>query len=311
MRTTRQLQRPSFALPLLFTLLGSILVMALPRAAEAQLTSSAEWAAEVETRYQVSIDVPYISQGGAELKLDIYSRRDVSTPQPTLVFFHGGFWVAGSKNTQIMNLMPWLEMGWNVVNVGYRLGATAPAPAALVDSFCALRFIGTEAERFNIDVNRIVVSGQSAGGHLALSMAMIPESEGFSAGCPTGNTPAVAAVINWFGATDVTDVIAGPNFQASAARWFDGVTDAAALATRLSPLQYVRDGLPPILTIHGDADTIVPYAQGVSLHRALAQTNVRNQMITVPQGGHGRFTPDERILIYTAIQDFLMESGLM
>ena len=103
--------------------------------AVAQLAPSAEWAAEVESRYQVSIDTPYISQGGAELAMDIYSRRDVTTPQPTLVFFHGGFWVAGSKDAQMLALLPWLEMGWNVVNVGYRLGGTAPAPAALVDAF--------------------------------------------------------------------------------------------------------------------------------------------------------------------------------
>ena len=275
----------------------------------AQLAPSAEWAAEVESRYQVSIDTPYISQGGAELAMDIYSRRDVTTPQPTLVFFHGGFWVAGSKDAQMLALLPWLEMGWNVVNVGYRLGGTAPAPAALVDAFCALRFVGTEAARLNIDTSRIVVSGQSAGGHLALSMGMIPDTEGFSAGCPEGTTPKVAAVINWFGVTDVQDVIEGTNAQPNAARWFAGVNDARALAQQVSPMRYVRNDLPPILTIQGDADPIVPYAQGVALHRALATTNVRNQLLTIPGGGHGRFTGDQRKLIYTTIQEFLMESG--
>ncbi len=275
----------------------------------AQLAPSAEWAAEVESRYQVSIDTPYISQGGAELAMDIYSRRDVTTPQPTLVFFHGGFWVAGSKDAQMLALLPWLEMGWNVVNVGYRLGGTAPAPAALVDAFCALRFVGTEAARFNIDTSRIVVSGQSAGGHLALSMGMIPDTEGFSAGCPEGTTPKVAAVINWFGVTDVQDVIEGTNAQPNAARWFAGVNDARALAQQVSPMRYVKNDLPPILTIQGDADPIVPYAQGVALHRALATTNVRNQLLTIPGGGHGRFTGDQRKLIYTTIQEFLMESG--
>ena len=275
----------------------------------AQLAPSAEWAAEVESRYQVSIDTPYISQGGAELAMDIYSRRDVTTPQPTLVFFHGGFWVAGSKDAQMLALLPWLEMGWNVVNVGYRLGGTAPAPAALVDAFCALRFVGTEAARFNIDTSRIVVSGQSAGGHLAMSMGMIPDTEGFSAGCPEGTTPKVAAVINWFGVTDVQDVIEGTNAQPNAARWFAGVNDARALAQQVSPMRYVRNDLPPILTIQGDADPIVPYAQGVALHRALATTNVRNQLLTIPGGGHGRFTGDQRKLIYTTIQEFLMESG--
>ena len=275
----------------------------------AQLAPSAEWAAEVESRYQVSIDTPYISQGGAELAMDMYSRRDVTTPQPTLVFFHGGFWVAGSKDAQMLALLPWLEMGWNVVNVGYRLGGTAPAPAALVDAFCALRFVGTEAARFNIDTSRIVVSGQSAGGHLAMSMGMIPDTEGFSAGCPEGTTPKVAAVINWFGVTDVQDVIEGTNAQPNAARWFAGVNDTRALAQQVSPMRYVRNDLPPILTIQGDADPIVPYAQGVALHRALATTNVRNQLLTIPGGGHGRFTGDQRKLIYTTIQEFLMESG--
>ena len=275
----------------------------------AQLAPSAEWAAEVESRYQVSIDTPYISQGGAELAMDMYSRRDVTTPQPTLVFFHGGFWVAGSKDAQMLALLPWLEMGWNVVNVGYRLGGTAPAPAALVDAFCALRFVGTEAARFNIDTSRIVVSGQSAGGHLAMSMGMIPDTEGVSAGGPEGTTPKVAAVINWFGVTDVQDVIEGTNAQPNAARWFAGVNDARALAQQVSPMRYVRNDLPPILTIQGDADPIVPYAQGVALHRALATTNVRNQLLTIPGGGHGRFTGDQRKLIYTTIQEFLMESG--
>src|SRR5690606_30627463 len=104
--------KQSLRSPLLITAFSCAL-LALPGTASAQLTASAEWAAEVETRYQVSIDVPYVSQGGAQLALDVYARRDVDTPQPTLVFFHGGFWVAGNKNSQIMNLMPWLEMGWN------------------------------------------------------------------------------------------------------------------------------------------------------------------------------------------------------
>ena len=51
-------------------------------------------------------------------------------PQPTVVYFHGGFWAAGSKEGSLMSLIPWMEMGWNVVNVEYRLARVAPAPAA-------------------------------------------------------------------------------------------------------------------------------------------------------------------------------------
>ena len=277
----------------------------------AQLSSTATWAAEIETRYRYLPNVSYETENGIELKLDIYSRRDVESPQPTLVFTHGGFWVRGSKDTQLMALMPWLEMGFNVVNVGYRLGGQALAPAALVDTFCALRFVTANADQYNFDVERIVTSGQSAGGHLALSAAMLNEA-GFDSGCPAGETPAIAAVVNWYGVTDVPDVIDGPNRSEIAAAWFGDMDwdQALELAEKLSPLNYVRDDLPPILTVQGDADRVVPYAEGVALHEALEGTNVTHQLLTIPNGGHGRFTAEERVMIYETVEEFLTEAGL-
>jgi len=279
--------------------------------AQAQLSAAAVWAVEAETRYNFQPDLTYLTSDDIELKLDIYSRRDVTTPQPTLIFFHGGFWVGGSKNTQLTALLPWLEKGWNVVNVGYRLGGTAAAPAALIDAFHALRFIQDNAAMYNIDVNRIVASGQSAGGHLALSLGMLTDAEieGFA---DFATLTPVAAVINWFGVTDVADVIAGEHRSDAAARWFGDMpeTQALALARQLSPIHYVREGLPAILSIQGDADTVVPYAHSLALQEALARTSVPNRLLTIPGGGHGRFTAQERQLIYTTINTFLRENGL-
>src|SRR5688572_31291704 len=90
-------------------------------AAFAQLSSTAEWAAQAQNRYQVTANVTYLTASGYESKLDIYRRRDATEPQPTLVFYHGGGWILGSKESSFMSLMPWLEMGWNVVNVEYRM----------------------------------------------------------------------------------------------------------------------------------------------------------------------------------------------
>src|SRR5438034_8738508 len=188
-------------------------------------------------------------------------------------------------------------MGWNVVNVEYRLGAVALAPAAVDDCFCALKFVAAQARMYNIDTARLVVTGESAGGHLALALGTIPESEGFAKDCP-GAQPKIAAVINWFGITDVTDVIDGPNRSAAAARWFGDMTNRLEVARRVSPLTYVKAGLPPILTIHGDADTTVPYPEAVKLHAALAKVNTANQLVTIPGGRHGGFTPEERTRIY-------------
>jgi acetyl esterase/lipase len=203
-------------------------------------------------------------------------------------------------------------MGWNVVNVEYRLARVALAPAAVEDCLCAMRFIAAQAKTYNVDTSKIVVTGESAGGHLALSLGMIPESAGLDRECANNNValPKPAAVINWFGITDVNDVIDGPHRAGAAMQWFAAMPNRQELATRLSPLTYVRAGLPPIITIHGDADTTVPYQEAVRLHEALAKAGVPNQLVTIPGGKHGNFTPEERTKIYVAIREFLSQHGL-
>lgn len=298
----RNLCHCSLAAALSFVLIASV---------KAQGSGNTAQVAEIESRYTYTPDVTYVTEKNVEMKLDIYNRRDVQKPQPTVIFMHGGFWVGGNKNGQNLNVMPWLFKGYNVVVVGYRLGGVAPAPAAVVDTFCALRFIGTNAAKYNIDVNKIVASGQSAGGHLALALGMMAD-QGFDKGCPAGTTPKVAAVVNWFGVTDVVDVIDGPHKSDAARSWFGSMAqaDALALARKLSPLQYVRNNLPPILTIQGDADNVVPYAQGVALDKALEKTNVKHQHLTIPGGGHGRFTAEQRVKIYDTINAFLRANAV-
>jgi acetyl esterase/lipase len=283
-----------------------------PETSHAQLSPSANWAAHAANQYRVVPDVTYLTASNYESKLDIYARRDVTTPQPTLVYFHGGFWAAGTKEGSLLSLIPWMEMGWNVVNVEYRLARVAPAPAAVEDCLCALRFLAAQAKTYNIDVSKIVTMGESAGGHLALTSAMIPESAGLDRQC-AGATPVpmVAAAINWFGVTDVNDVIDGPNRANAAMTWLGSLPNRTEIANRVSPLNYVRKGLPPILSSHGDADRVVPYQHGVRLHEALNKVGVVNQLITIPGGGHGNFTPEQRTMIYSTIHQFLRKNGLM
>src|SRR6188472_4099940 len=137
-----------------------ILLIATAIPAFAQLSPGAKWAAEFATQYTVNANLTYRTASNQQLKMDVYYRRGATTPQPTLVYMHGGFWVAGAKETAIAGLLPWLEMGWNVVNVEYRLGAAADpttlAPAAVDDCFCALRFVTALPAAYNIDAKRIV-----------------------------------------------------------------------------------------------------------------------------------------------------------
>ena len=76
-------------------------------------------------------------------------------------------------------------------------------------------------------------------------------------------------------------------------------------------MTYVRAGLPPVLTIHGDADPIVPYQHGVDLHEALEAKGGVSRLHTVAGGGHGGFSLEESRSAFAAIRGFLDEQGLL
>lgn len=292
------------------TMLRCFAFLTLIAPAFAQLSPSATWAAHAVNEYQVTANITYLVANNYEDKLDIYHRRDATTPQPTVIFIHGGGWVGGSKENSQMSLMPWLEMGWTVVNVEYRLGRISLAPAAVEDCLCALRWVAAHAKDYHIDTSRLVVTGESAGGHLALTTGMISESAGLDRECPGVPLPKVAAIVNWYGITDVVDLLDGANQKSYAVAWLGSMPNREEIARRLSPLTYVRSGLPPILTIHGDADPTVPYTHALRLKEALSKADVPNQLLTIPGGHHGGFTPEERTRIFTTIRDFLAKYNL-
>ncbi len=107
--------------PLSLCAASLLLVCASASTAFAQLSPTADWATHAQNEYAVAANITYLTATGYESKLDVYRRRDVQTPQPTLVFYHGGGWIGGTKEASFMSIMPWLEMGWNVVNVEYRM----------------------------------------------------------------------------------------------------------------------------------------------------------------------------------------------
>jgi acetyl esterase/lipase len=190
------------------------------------------------------------------------------------------------------------------------------APAAVEDCRCALKWVVRNAKEYNFNVRKLVVTGHSAGGHLSLTTGMLPVSAGLDRQCygadDAGNPEIpIAAIINWYGITDVNDLLDdSPNVKTYAVQWLGSLPDRAAIAKRVSPLQYVRPGLPPILTIHGDADPTVPYSHAVRLHEGLTRAGVPNQLFTVPGGKHGGFTRDETVRIFAAIEAFLAKHGI-
>jgi acetyl esterase/lipase len=202
-----------------------------------------------------------------------------------------------------------------VVNVEYRPGKISLAPAAVEDCQCALRWIVRHAKDYNFDLDKVILTGPSAGGHLALTTGMIPASAGFANECayqddPKTPDPKIAAIINLFGITDVNDLLQGSNLRTYAVSWMGSAPGREELARRISPLTYVRPGLPPILTIHGDADKVVPYSHAVRLHEALTKAGVRNQLLTIPGAGHGWLTAEQDLLAFETTRAFLESLGI-
>lgn len=298
--------------------------------AAAQLTD-AEKAAVLLNRYSVIANQTYTTQSGVDLKLDVYlpplppgvaanSRPAV----PVVVEIHGGGWIAGTKEGSQLTVLPFLQMGFAAVNVEYRLAKVALAPAAVEDCRCALRWVLRNARRYGFDTSKIVVTGGSAGGHLALTTGMLPASAGLDRECVAGGTPnagwedageqgemKVAAIVNWFGITDVPAMLDGPEGRGYAVQWFGSLPNREEIARRVSPMTYVRAGLPPVITIHGDKDTLVPHAQAERLHAALQKAGVPNKLVTVPGGGHGGFLADQTIMAFEAIKQFLIEQKVI
>jgi acetyl esterase/lipase len=264
-----------------------ILLMLLSSGALAQrpVEEASAFAAYASTGNQVTPNITYLTASGVELKLDFYRPRRGASPLPTAVFFHGGgYRTESKKEASALNVIPWLQMGWNVANVEYRPSGVALAPAAVEDARCALRWVIQNAKEYNVDTNRIVVTGQSAGAHLALLTGMLPESAGLDRRCPGREPLKVAAIVSWYGVFDYTTLVDDPA-RTYAGTWIGPMPNRMDVAKLVSPMTYVRAGLPPTIAIHGDADMTVPYEQEVREIDALKKAGVPAELVTVPAAG--------------------------
>jgi acetyl esterase/lipase len=309
--------RPTTIAILLLVLLGAL------DSARAQndVTATINHIANV---YTVVPNITYRTVSNWEATLDVIQPRGLTAPNPTLIYYHGGGWTGGTKESATISLLPYLQLGWSVVNVEYRLTDVALAPAAVEDSRCALRWVYKNGKQYNFDVTKIVTTGNSAGGHLALVTGMLPASAGFDntcAGDRSGGSNAVgpnnteelkvAAIVDWFGISDVGELLSGPNMKSYAVAWLGAMLNREEIARQVSPITHVRAGIPPIISVHGDADPTVPYDQKERFHQALDRIGAAHELVTVPGGRHGGFTDAEQMKNYAAIRAFLTKHNVL
>jgi acetyl esterase/lipase len=251
------------------------------------------------------LDIPYTNTGNPRHRLDLYlPRNPASNTLPVIVFFHGGGWMRGDKADGAGRLMPFVRTGrYAGVSAGYRLSGELIWPAQIHDAKAAIRWVHANASRYGLDPDAIGAWGWNAGGHLALMLGLggdVPELEG-GIGPHQGVSSRVTAVVNFFGVTELLALVGPrgrPRPDAPEAKLIGGpLLQLVDLARAASPIEHVSPLDPPVLTVHGDRDRVVPYDQAVRLHAALRDEVVPSYFVTVRGAGHGDFgtAADDRV----------------
>lgn len=274
--------------------------------------------------YCKSIVIPnitYLTVDSIDLQLDAYipAKNLGGSPwvkfteerKPVLLYIHGGGWSDLNRSVRNLNIIPYIDKGFAVVNIDYRLLYQAPFPACIADCRYALNWIYENAAQFKFDTTRIVVSGESAGGHLALMTGfMTQDHEIYIPGKPINRQLKVAAVINWFGVSDMEKIATFWNSEYFVRNLTGDSLTKEYIYKTCSPLTYVNSTVPPVLTIHGDRDDSVPFIHAQLLHDALDKNLVKNRLIIIEGKRHGDFDENEMSQSFDAIWKFLKELGI-
>jgi acetyl esterase/lipase len=249
--------------------------------------------------------------GFRELEMEVYVPSSRPGPVPLVVWIHGGAWLFGARKfppdywPSGLLFQSLIDAGIAVAAIDYRHSREAPFPAQLHDAKAAVRYLRRFAHVFGVDADRIGVWGESAGGHLAALLALTsnaPEYEGRDG--VSGPSSAVKAVVDFYGVSNVATI---PSFEESfPPEWVEelkrvgGGLPPEPMAIFLtgspipedereaaaSPITHVTPAAPPFLLIHGEADTVVPFAQSVELRDALTATGVEVELVPVPGADH-------------------------
>jgi len=261
----------------------------------------------------------YKSVGHCGIKADLYRPTSASTPAPVIVWIHGGCLMYGSrKGINPLQLQLYLDAGYAVVSIDYRLAPETRLPYIIEDLQDAFRWVRSEGpDLFGADPNRLAVVGHSAGGYLTLM-----------SGCCVDPLP--RALVPFYGYGDiVADWYSKPDpfycqqpavSEEESGRLVKGPVvsepyegrgkDQCYLYCRQNglwplevsgvdpqkepdfftpycPAHSATSDYPPTLLLHGTEDTDVPYSQSVQMAEALSNLDVEHRLITIDGGGHG------------------------
>lgn len=264
----------------------------------------------IKTKY---LDVAYAG-GSTSQKLDVYVPNSGSGPFPVIVAIHGGAFRMGDKaDEELVPMLAGLSRGYAVVSINYRLSEEAKSPAQVNDAKAAIRFIRANAGKYNLDPNKIVAWGGSAGAYLAAILGTsggVADLEDMSQGNPDQSS-SVQAVVDWFGPISFLEM--DPQFTASGIGPANhdaadspesqllgkALTEVPELVRKADPTTYITSDDPPFFIEHGTKDSDVPTEQSINfagdLAKVLGAENVTLKLLEGATHAGPEFTTAENV----------------
>jgi len=233
--------------------------------------------------------------------MDIYLPSSTSNKSPLIVTIYGSAFKSNNSKeagkTIKTLIKPLIDSGFAVASINHRSSFDAVFPAQIHDVKAALRFIRGNAKKYKIDPSFIGITGSSSGGHLASMAGTTSHNENVEGN--VGNfmqfESHVDAVVDWFGPTDflLMDIcgskIVHDDVNSPESRLIGGaIQENKEKARAANPISYISPKTPPFLIIHGMVDLTVPYCQSKVFKIALDSEKIKNELISVKDGGHGK-----------------------
>ncbi|WP_151088272.1 alpha/beta hydrolase [Hymenobacter baengnokdamensis] len=247
---------------------------------------------QLTTTYSITKDVAYGTD--KEETMDIYLSRDaqkLGNKNLTIVFLHGGGYYVSDKSKEERYIQPYLKKGMNVVNMNYRI--KRGIPLASEDLTYALNFLKANNAAYRLNLDKIVVSGFSAGAHIASLVAVTANDPTYPFKLSSGLK--IAAVVNFSGPVDGLDVVEKvfmsndvPVMKAIGVALFPETTDYAPkeYIRKFEPITYFDKNDPPFFIWQGGKDDQVPPVTFEKFVALLKQEPKKNEVLFVPEGQH-------------------------
>ena len=237
-------------------------------------------------------EATYATYGDESLKVSVY--RPSGSGAPVLVFVHGGGWVAGDRDAHSADMRWFADQGWLVVTVDYALSSGERHLWDVVEGQlgCALAWVAANAPRYGGDPARLSLSGDSAGGNLAINVAYRIADGTLESSCG-GTLPAVSAVSTLYPAVDPADFYAnddpalGGTSRAMAGAYTGGAPqEFAQRYAAIASATHIGPSAPPTLILLGEADHLVPTDGTYRFADAARAAGVDVDLVAVPYADH-------------------------